>query len=439
MIMSASPVTGIPLMEVALVEGKWPEWFVASRRRGWEEFQSLPAPGAKDEKWRFSNVKALALDGFRYPGPVPDASALAERSVGLGESAARFVFGNNRLIASTAPAAQLVEEGLVVMTLEEAATAHAGLVRQHFMAQEAKLGSAKFAALHRSGPVNGVFIRVPEDLEVALPIEIFHWVEGENSAVFPHTLVVCERRSKATVVDCFRSSDGAPAFACGVNDLVVGDGARLDYVSVQEWSLGTTAFHLNSTTVGRDASCLGMQVNLGGKFVRNENYSRMVAEGARSDMLSVNIAAGDQMIDQRTFQDHAKPRATSDLLYHNALAGKGRTVFSGVIRVQPGAHQTDAYQKVRNIVLSDDAEANSMPGLEIEADDVRCTHGATTSQVDDSELFYLQARGIRPEAARKLLVMGFFNTVLERLPEHELRVHVERLVGNRLSAALGQA
>ena len=437
MIMATAPVSGVPLMEGALVEGRWPEWFVQSRQRGWEDFQKLPVPAAKDEKWRFSNVKALALDAFRYPGSVADAAVLVARSTGLGESAARFVFGNNRLLSVTAPAADLVKAGLVVMTLEEAATQHADLVQKHFMAQEVKLGSVKYAALHRSGPVNGVFIRVPKDFEVAQPIEIFHWVEGENSAVFPHTLVVCERYSKATVVDCFRSADGAPALACGVNDLVVEEGAKLNYVGVQQWSPATTAFHLNSTTVGRDASCLGMQVNLGGKFVRNENYSRMVAEGARSDMLSVNIAGEEQMIDQRTFQDHAKPRATSDLLYQNALTGKGRTIFSGVIRVEPGAHKTDAYQKVRNIVLSDDAEANSMPGLEIEADDVRCTHGATTAQVDDRELFYLLARGIRPAAAQQLLVMGFFNTVLDRLPDAPLRGHIEGLVEERLSAALG--
>ena len=424
-------------MEGALIEGNWPEWFVASRQRGWEEFQALAAPEPKDEKWRFSNVKALNLDSFRYPTPVTDAADLVARSDGLGELAARFVFGNNRLLTATAPASDLVEAGLVVSTLEEAAAQHPDLVRKHFMAQEAKLGSAKYAALHRSGPVNGVFIRVPRDLEVALPIEIFHWVQGEHSAVFPHTLVVCERHSRATVVDCFRSADDdAPAFACGVNDLVVEDGAKLDYVAVQQWSRSTTALHLNSTTVGRDASCLGMQVNLGGKFVRNESYSRMVAEGARSDMLSVNVASDGQMIDQRTFQDHAMPRATSDLLYHNALAGKARTVFSGVIRVEPGAHQTDAYQKVRNIMLSDDAEANSMPGLEIEADDVRCTHGATTSRVDESEMFYLRARGIRPDAARQLLVMGFFNTVLERLPDEKLREHIAGLVAGRLATAL---
>lgn len=429
-------VSGVPLLEGALVEGRWPEWFVASRRRGWEEFQALPSPAAKDEAWRFSNVKALDLEAFRYPEPATNSEDLVARSTGLGPCAARFVFGNNRLLAATTPAADLVTAGLVVMSLEEAATVHAGIVQKHFMAQEARLGSRKFAALHRSGPVAGVFVHVPADLEVPLPIEIFHWVEGENSAVFPHTLVVCERHSKATVVDCFRSADGAPALACGVNDLVVADGARLDYVALQQWGLASTAFHLNSTTVGRDATCLGMQVNLGGRFVRAESYSRMVAEGARSDMLSVNIAAGDQIIDQRTFQDHAKPQATSDLLYQNALTGKGRTVFSGVIRVEPGAHRTDAYQKVRNIVLSDEAEANSMPGLEIEADDVRCTHGATTSQVDDAELFYLQARGIPPAAARQLLVMGFFNTVLDRLADEKLRTPIEALVEERLATAL---
>lgn len=437
MIMATAPASGVPLMEGALVEGRWPEWFVESRRRGWEDFQRLPLPAAKDENWRFSNVKALALDGFCYPGPVGDPASLVGRSTSLGDAAARFVFGNNRLIAATAPAADLVEAGLVVMSLEEAAVAHSELVEKHFMAQEAALGSAKFAALHRSGPVAGVFIRVPKGMVVEKPLEVFHWVEGGNAAVFPHTLVVCQRHSKATVVDCFRSADGAPAFACGVNDLVVEEGARLDYVAVQQWSPAATALHLNSTTVGRDASCLGLQVNLGGKFVRNESYSRMVGEGARSDMLSVNIASDEQMIDQRTFQDHAKPNATSDLLYQNALTGKGRTVFSGVIRVEPGAHKTDAYQKVRNIVLSDDAEANSMPGLEIEADDVRCTHGATTAQIDDRELFYLQARGIRPEVARKLLVMGFFNTVLDRLPDEKLRGHIERLTESRLGSALG--
>lgn len=436
MIMTEAPVSGVPLMEGALVEGRWPEWFAASRQRGWEEFQSRPVPSAKDENWRFSDRKALNLEAFRYPDAASDAAELVSRSQSFGEASARFVFANNRLLSATAPAADLLAAGLVVMPLEEAASKHADLMQRHFMARETELGSAKYAALHRSGPVAGVFIHVPENLVVARPVEIFHWVQGINSAVFPHTLIVSERGSRATVLDCFRSADDAPAFACGVNDLVVQEGAHLEYIAVQQWSLETTAFHLNSTTVERDAKCLGLQLNLGGRFVRNENYSRLTGEGARSDMLSVNIAGGQQFLDQRTFQDHAQPGAASDLLYQNALASKGRTVFSGVIRVQPGAHRTDAYQKVRNIMLSDEAEACSMPGLEIEADDVRCTHGATTGQVDERELFYLLARGIHPDTARQLLVMGFFNTVLARLPDETLRNHLETLVTHRLSHAL---
>lgn len=414
--------------------GLCPEWFSGSRQRGREEFESLPMPAANDEMWRFSDPKAFALDRYRDPEPVRDPRDLVARSAGLGESSARLVFGNNRLLEASPPPADLLGAGLVVSSIEEACRTHGAIVRNHFMAQEARLGSRKFAALHRAGSLAGAFIFVPRGLRVPKPIEVFHWVEGREAAVFPHTLVVCEDGSSATVVDCFRSADGEPAFACGVNDLVALDSARLSYVAVQEWSPEAVAVHINSTEAGRDAACLGMQVNLGGRFVRSESYSRMTAEGARSDMLAVNVAAADQVIDQRTFQDHAAPRATSDLLFQNALAGRSRTIFSGVIRVEPGAHQTDAYQKVRNIMLSDEAEANSMPGLEIEADDVRCSHGATTSQVDERELFYLLARGIRPAVARQLIVMGFFNTVLERLPDERLREHIAGAVSRRLAS-----
>src|SRR3974390_2535311 len=141
----------------------------------------------------------------------------------------------------------------------------------------------------------------------------------------------------------------------------------------------------------------------------------MVDRGARSDMLAISVARREQEFDQRTLQDHLKPDTTSDLLYKNALHDQSRTIFSGLIKVEPGAHRTDAYQKVRNLLLSDEAEANSMPGLEILADDVRCTHGATSGQIDKEELFYLQSRGITPLVARQLIVFGFLNEVIDRL------------------------
>jgi Fe-S cluster assembly protein SufD len=149
-------------------------------------------------------------------------------------------------------------------------------------------------------------------------------------------------------------------------------------------------------------------------------------------MLAITVARRDQEFDQRTLQDHLKPDTTSDLLYKNVLSDNARTVFSGLIKVEPGAHRTDAYQKVRNLLLSDDAEANSMPGLEILADDVRCTHGATSGQIEPEELFYLKSRGIDDFAAKQLIARGFLNEVVARLPEAELSEYLQKQIENQL-------
>jgi Fe-S cluster assembly protein SufD len=166
--------------------------------------------------------------------------------------------------------------------------------------------------------------------------------------------------------------------------------------------------------------------------VRGESLSPLAGEGARSVMLSLNPMEGERQIDQRTLQDHAAPHASSDLLYLNSLDDTARTIFAGLIKVEPGAHQTDAYQKVRNLMLSDQAEANSMPGLEILADDVRCTHGATTGEISEDELFYMQAQGIRRTDGRHLIVNGFFQSLLKRLESESLREYLGGLVREKL-------
>jgi len=206
----------------------------------------------------------------------------------------------------------------------------------------------------------------------------------------------------------------------------------LHYVGVQEWSDKATAFHINATEVERDANSTALQMNLGGAYVRGESDSHLLGEGSRSVMLSINPASGSREIDQRTFQDHFAPRATSDLLYHNSLADSSRTIFAGLIKVEENAHETDAYQKVRNLMLSDEAEANSMPGLEILADNVRCTHGATSGELNEDELFYMMARGIPPKRAAQLIVRGFFGTVLERLENEDLQAHLGEILDRKL-------
>jgi Fe-S cluster assembly protein SufD len=206
----------------------------------------------------------------------------------------------------------------------------------------------------------------------------------------------------------------------------------LTYSGVQEWSDKTTAFHINATEVSKDATSTALQMNLGGSYVRGESDSHLRGEGARSVMLSVNPSDKDREIDQRTFQDHYAPRATSDLLYHNALSDTSRTIFAGLIKVEEGAHETDAYQKVRNLMLSDEAEANSMPGLEILADNVRCTHGATSGELNEDELFYMMARGIPAKQAARLIVRGFLGSVLERLENAPLQEHLGGILDRKL-------
>ena len=178
---------------------------------------------------------------------------------------------------------------------------------------------------------------------------------------------------------------------------------------------------------------MSLHLNLGGTYSRLESVSRLAGAGSRSDMLAATVAEGTQEFDQRTLQDHVEPHTTSDLLYKNALTDATKTVFAGLIRVGTEAQHTDAYQKVRNLMLSDDAEADSMPGLEILADEVRCTHGATSGHVDEEEMFYLLARGIDPRSAQELIVQGFLNEVIERLPDADATGRFSALLAEKFA------
>jgi Fe-S cluster assembly protein SufD len=394
-----------------------------SQQSAWETFQSLPPPARNEESWRFSTIKALDLSRYSASLPVDDSvrEELISRSAGLEQSAGRMVFGNDTLLAREVFSDSLRQKGVLWLPLDQALADYGDLVRSRFMREEAILGGRKFAALHASKVRTGTFLYVPRGVEIELPVEAFHWLHGSGGSCFPHTLVVAEPMSKVTVVDYFENADPtAPGFACGVNDLWLGDGAQVTYVCSQAWSSEALAVQINSTVVGRDAAAKALTLNIGSRYARSESVSHLRGPGGRSDMLAVAVAEDSQEFDQRTFQVHEAPNTSSDLLYKNALDDQSRTIFSGLIRVSPGAHKTDAYQKVRNLLLSDEAEANSMPGLEIEADDVRCTHGATSGQIEEEELFYLRSRGIPLREAQRLVVYGFLDEVLGRLENEPL-------------------
>jgi Fe-S cluster assembly protein SufD len=409
------------------------EWFGELQAQAWDEFEAEPFPVRTNELWRFSSLKNLSLDGYisaaEFSG---DASRLTEQREFLNP-AGRIIFANEILLSAQLLDPALKRAGVIFTTLSQALEKHSDLLREHFMAQPARLGSAKFAALHKAVVKAGAFLWVPRGVEIVAPFEVFHLVQGDLATVFPHTLIIADDNSRVTLLEHFVSANPEHrGFACGVNDLVLKPGSKLTYVSIQEWSRNFVSVQVNSTVAAKDSAAINLALNFGGKYSRLESVSRMVDRGARSDMLAISVARGEQEFDQRTLQDHLKPDTTSDLLYKNALHNRARTIFSGLIKVEPGAHRTDAYQKVRNLLLSDEAEANSMPGLEILADDVRCTHGATSGQVEPEELFYLKSRGIDDLAAKRLIARGFLNEVVDRLPDEQLSEYLHRQIEAQL-------
>ena len=404
-----------------------PAWWLERKRAAYDRFASLPLPRRTDEGWRFSDLGGLTLDGVALPEP----GALADaHHTGLGiAGAGALALANHRVVFHEAVDPELRRRGVVFDSLQNALRDHGDLVRAHLLTEPSKLGSEKFAALHEAFLEDGAFLHVPKGVEIERPIAIFHYAAGSGTALFPHTLVVAEENARATVADFFRSANpGETQFICGGNDLLAGHGARLTYVAMQDWSRAALSLQCNATVARRDARVLALNLHAGARQARHESFSQLQAPGAHSEMLALTIAHGTQEFDQRTLQIHQAPHTSSNLLYKNALLDQAKTIFSGLIVVDPDAQRTDAYQSNRNLMLSDEAEAHSLPGLEIQANDVRCTHGATSARIPAEQEFYLQSRGIGKAQADELLVFGFFEEVLGKIEDQPLHDRLSEII-----------
>lgn len=383
-----------------------PSWFGELRESAQREFEKIPMPTRKDETWRFGNLKQLDFEGY-LPEETP------EISYSIPE----------------------LPENVICMPFEEALEKHGDLVQEYFMRNTPRLGSEKFAALHKANVSSGLFVYVPDNAVVEKPIEVSHVLSGANRIAFPHTLVITGKNAEVSVLDRFSSANGDDAGLCiAVNDLIAGEGSRLTYCALQELNPTSRMIQINETTVGRDATAKAFTLNTGAQWARNESLSKLEGEGAHSDMLSCSVPADTQQYDQRTYQHHAAPHTNSDLLYKNTLYGNSKTVFSGLILVDEGAHYTDAYQTCRNLLMEDTAEANSMPGLEINADQVKCSHGSTSATISDEEIFYLRARGIPPRKARRLIARGFSVEAVEKLGNETLEKAVLEAIERKFAA-----
>lgn len=407
-----------------------PDWWVDRQMEAWANFNRIPNPTRKNESWRFSNLALTSLEGYQCTC-IPtdeDRAQIKELSKPPFENALRAVFAGGSLIDFEPLPEDVAAKGVIWKPLHQAAAENQDLLKKHFMATDVTLGSEKFAALHASFCKTGMLVYVPKGVEVDIPLCHYNWMSGDHKgACFPHILIVAEDNAKVRVFDYQNSLGNANGVSIAINDIILGDGAKVEFASLQNRSEETRSFQINSVVAGRDADVKTLHVNLGSEFARLESQSRLMGQGARSEMLSVAITHHKQLFDQRTLQHHGAPHTWSNLLYKNTLNHKSRTIFEGLIQVAEGAHHTDAYQTNRNLLLNSAAEADSMPGLEIANDDVKCSHGSTTGQISEEELFYLEARGIPGDVARHLIAVGFYQEVLDQFGCDELTKQVRDL------------
>ena len=426
-----------------VVETLWgfkgePAWLKEKRLEAWHAFEKTPMPTLRDEAWRYTDISDVRIEDFAPYAPSPDVSSEQDLPDGVralireGEENSALLVQHNSESTYTRVDEELLQKGVVFTDLHTALIEHEDLIKERLFGL-VPVDYDKFAALSAAVFSGGSFLYVPREVEVEVPIQSYRWLDVIGS-IMPRTLVVVEENASVTYIDEYASAEGEePAFSNGAVELYVAEGANLRYVSLQNWERNVLHFNTIRSSTEKDSTINSLVVSLGSQLSRTNVEAGLTAAGGDSEMLGLYFADSNQVIDHHTLQDHISPNAHSDLLYKGALRDESLTVFSGLIRVEPGAQKTDAYQTNRNIILgTDDAFAVSLPNLEIMADDVKCSHGSTTGQVDETELFYLMSRGIPRREAEKLVVFGFFGEVTGRVPLGGLKEKLDRAIEGKI-------
>ena len=419
------------------------------RRRAWERYQQLPMPTRKSEEWRYTDISKLGLESFAPSLPEPTAAGVAEGAAALDELEAvpesvRDVLARSRERGAVLVEVdgrtvyhrvdeELAERGVIFARLSEVAESHPDLLGKYLFSSEIPPMEEKLWTAHIALLSDGYLLYVPSGVHLDTPVHAFHCLTRPGLVTSSHTLVVVEVGAEATLIDEFLSEDlPEPSVSLAGAELFGGDEATLRYIALQRYGRGVRHFGLQHVTTQRDSRLAGINVSLGGDLARADVTSHLEGAGSESEMLALWFGDREQHFDHHTLQHHAARSAHSDLLYKGALTDSADSVFRGLIRVEPDAQLTDAYQTNRNLLLSDRASARALPNLEIEADDVRCSHGATVGQVEARQLFYLMSRGLSREQAERLLVFGFFDEVLGRIPVEGVRSRIREAIERKI-------
>lgn len=419
-----------------------PAWLQQARRAAYERFSSLGFPTPKHEEWRHTNVAPIARTPFVAAGEEASAAAEAEAGRWLAASpfadfgGVRLVFVDGRYVPRFSTPQALA--GAVRAGSLAAAMAQGDAAIEH-LSREAVFDDFAFVALNTALLEDGAVVEIGRGQALAAPVHILYLstAQAANTHTQPRTLVIAGRESQALVIEAYASLGGAPAFTNAVTEIVVEENASLDHCRLQQENLA--AYHVSAlyARLQRSARLSAHALSFGGALTRNDVTAVLDGEGAEVLLNGLYIAAGEQHIDNHTVLDHAQPLGTSREYYKGVLDGRASTAFRGRIVVRQDAQHTDAIQSDKNLLLSPDAVANADPQLEIRADDVRCTHGATFGQIDAEALFYLRSRGIGGEDGRKLLTYAFASDILARLRSADLRRRLEQELFARWTGLVG--
>jgi Fe-S cluster assembly protein SufD len=417
----------------ALLQGREePEWLRCTRRAAWETFTTLGLPERNTEEWRRTDLRGFPFDAFGPPEPLGGECVVPPALLAEGVTLAGSDVSVNGHAQSTRLTADLARQGVLLGSLAELLPRHAARLRPYLEHPLVDHQADKFAALAGAMWTGGTLLYVPRGLTITEPLHMLS-VLTPGGVELSRTLVVLEEDAEATLLAETASSDAAAqGLYCGTIELHVGPRARLRYVNLQNWGRGVWHFARQKAALQRGASLQWTIGALGARLAHVNQHVSLAGEGAEAQVNGVMFTGGRQHLAYHTRQDHHAGYGHSDLLYKGALQDQSRIVWRGMIHVDPGADKTNAYQRNDNLILAETARSDSIPGLEILADDVRCTHGSTIGRVDDEMLFYAMSRGLTPKEAVRMVVTGFFQQVFDRITIPSVRAALGEAIGRRV-------
>jgi len=415
-----------------------PQWLLALRNAGISTFAELGFPTLHDEDWRFTNVGPIAALPFQ---PARAKSVNGAESGVLGRAAfsglpgCRLVFVNG-FFATGLSRVQSQPNGVIVDSLS-AALARDAVFIEKYLGKYARTSDNAFAALNQAFFTDGAFIYIPDGVELPEPVQVVYISSAKQSGetIQPRNLIIAGADSKATIVESYLSAGDAVSFTNAVAEIVAGENAVIEHVKLQDEAANGFHMAMIAGEFGRASNVNVHSFALGSKLSRNNIRAKLAGEGLECILNGLYLTRDDQLADHHMIVEHAQPHCASHEYFNGILDDKSRGVFHGRIYVHPAAQKTDAKQTNKNLLLSDDATADTKPQLEIYADDVKCTHGATVGQLNSESIFYLRARGIPEAVARRMLIHAFAGEIVERVRCSPVREELDKLVWNRLEAS----